>query len=192
MPQPATVQSSSTPHAAALNSARGPDGIAALAAEIDAACVGTPTLMADRVRTALVRAAADPRLLSPEQRAPRADCYARHVIYADPLGRFTILAIVWDAGQFSPTHCHDTWCAYAVQNGPLRETLYAAEADGTAAKPICTEVRNAGYSCFAGAGLDQIHRLGNPGSTPAISIHVYGVPHDRIGTHVNRVMAVRD
>ena len=164
---------------------RHPQTIAVLAAEIGAAC-DAPHAMSARIRAALQCAARDPDLLNAGQREPGSRCYARHVIHSDPLGRFTILAIVWDAGQFSPAHAHDTWCAYAVYDGPLEETVYAAGAAGSAAKPVCTEVRNPGYSCFAEAGLDQIHRLGNSGPRPAISIHVYGVERERIATHVNR------
>jgi predicted metal-dependent enzyme (double-stranded beta helix superfamily) len=163
--------------------------LGALAAEISIACE-TPARMAVGIRAALERAVADPALLDAEQREPSAGCYARHVLYADPLGRFTILAIVWDAGQFSPSHCHDTWCAYAVYDGTLQETVYAADRVGSKAKPVCTEARRPGYSCFARAGLDQIHRLGNPGPKPAISIHVYGVERERIATHVNRLVDV--
>ena len=163
--------------------------LGALAAEISVACE-TPERMAVGIRAALERAVADPALLGAEQREPSADCYARHVIYADPLGRFTILALVWDAGQFSPSHAHDTWCAYAVYEGALHETIYAADAAGLKVRPVCTEARRPGYSCFAEVGLDQIHRLGNSGSKPAISIHVYGVERERIATHVNRLVDV--
>lgn len=165
--------------------------IGMLAAEISAACEA-PDGMKERVRSALERAVSDPGLLDAAQRETRAGCYARHVIYADPFGRFTILAIVWDAGQFSPPHAHDTWCAYAVYDNPLHETLYAAGQPGSKPKAVCTKVRNPGYSCFAGAGLEQIHRLGNSGTMPAISIHVYGVPRERIATHVNRVLETED
>lgn len=149
-----------------------------------------PQRMPALVRAALERAVADPDLLDAPQREPSAGCYARHVIHGDPLGRFTILAIVWDAGQFSPPHAHDTWCAYAVYDGPLQETVYAVDPAGSRIEPVCTEVRQPGYSCFAHAGLDQIHRLGNSGSKPAISIHVYGVARERIATHVNRYVEV--
>lgn len=165
--------------------------IGTLAAEISLACELTGG-MAARVRSALERAAADPDLLHREQRETCAAGYARHVLYSDPLGRFTILAIVWAAGQFSPSHAHDTWCAYAVYENPLHETVYALEPQKTKARQVCTKVRNPGYSCFAGAGLDQIHRLGNSGTTPAISIHVYGVARDRVATHVNRVLETED
>jgi predicted metal-dependent enzyme (double-stranded beta helix superfamily) len=144
----------------------------------------------DRIRAALERAAGDPGLLSAKHRVPEQNCYARHVLYSDPFRRFTILAIVWGPGQFSPPHAHHTWCAYAVYDGPLHETGYVLASCGTRAKAICTAVRNPGYSCFAGAGLDQIHRLGNAGTKPAISIHVYGVERERLATHVNRVLEI--
>lgn len=146
--------------------------------------------MKAHLRRALERAVSDPGLLDREQRELCAHGYARHVLYSDPLGRFTILAIVWDAGQFSPPHAHHTWCAYAVYEGSLQETIYALDRSGAKAKPVCTEVRNPGYSCFAGAGLDQIHRLGNAGTKPGISIHVYGVERERIATGVNRVLEI--
>jgi predicted metal-dependent enzyme (double-stranded beta helix superfamily) len=160
-----------------------------LAAEIGAA-LDAPSSMPVCIRAALERAVADPDLLDAGQREARDRCYARHVIHSDPLGRFTILAIVWGPGQFSPSHAHDTWCAYAVYDAPLHETLYAADPAGSAVRPVCTEVRKPGYSCFAEAGLDQIHRLGNSGPRPAISIHVYGVERERIATHVNRLVDV--
>jgi len=53
-----------------------------------------------------------------------------------------------------------------------------------------TDIRPPGYGCFAHAGLDQIHRLGNSGAETAISIHVYGVDAARVRTHVNRVVDI--
>ena len=50
------------------------------------------------------------------------------LIASDPAGRFTLLSIVWGPGQFSPPHAHDTWCAYAVAENTLTETLYAFDA----------------------------------------------------------------
>jgi predicted metal-dependent enzyme (double-stranded beta helix superfamily) len=146
--------------------------------------------MGQRIKAALARAAFDPHLLAPGQRLPRADCYARHVLYGDPQGRFTILAIVWGPGQFSPPHAHQTWCGYAVYENALEESMFRYDAVRSKAELRSTEVRDPGYSCFAGAGLDQIHRLGNPGQSPAISIHVYGVERERIATHVNRPVDV--
>jgi predicted metal-dependent enzyme (double-stranded beta helix superfamily) len=161
-----------------------------LAAEIYAACREPADVMGARIKAALAQAARAPDLLRPEQRVLQSGCYARHVLFGDTDGFFTILAIVWAPGQFSPAHAHDTWCGYAVYENPLEETLFRFDPAQGAAEPVRTEVRVPGYSCYAGAGLDQIHRLGNSGPRPAISIHAYGVERERIATHVNRVMDV--
>ena len=164
--------------------------IALLMAEIGDACDGPADAMAARVTSALRNAVAVPNLLSEELRAPRAGCYARHTIAADPAGRFTLLAIVWGPGQFSLPHAHDTWCAYAVAENTLTETLFDFDPQSGKAIAGNTAQREPGYACFAPAGLEQIHRLGNAGGVGAISIHAYGVEGSRVGTHVNRLMEV--
>jgi predicted metal-dependent enzyme (double-stranded beta helix superfamily) len=74
----------------------------------------------------------------------------------------------------------------------LTETLYDFDATSGQARMRARVSRAPGYACFAPAGLEQIHRLGNGGSVPAISLHVYGVDGARIGTHVNRLMDVAE
>ena len=69
-----------------------------------------------------------PDQISLEQRQPKSGCYARHVLHSDPEGRFTILSIVWDVGQFSPAHAHHTWCGYGVLDNSLEETVFRYDA----------------------------------------------------------------
>jgi len=164
--------------------------VAMLAADIGAACAGSRELMGGRIVAALRRAGAGPMLLTAEQRMPSDRCYARHIVHADPVGRFTILALVWMPGQFSPPHAHQTWCAFAVYDGTLTETEYRFDGTSRTAAAFHTADRHAGYSSFGHAGLDQIHRLGNAGVRPAISLHVYGVESGRIKTHVNHLVDV--
>jgi predicted metal-dependent enzyme (double-stranded beta helix superfamily) len=157
-----------------------------LVAALGAACECPPQRMGERVVAALRQTPAVPALLNPDQCEVSAQCYARRVIYGDPVGRFTILALIWGPGQFSPVHAHQTWCAYAVCDHALTETEYAFKGDR--AVPVRTFERQPGYCCYGPAGLDQIHRLGNAGVRPAISLHVYGVDSARIATHVNRLV----
>jgi predicted metal-dependent enzyme (double-stranded beta helix superfamily) len=164
--------------------------VAMLAADIGAACEGSRELMGGRITAALQRVVADPMLLTAEQRTPGDRCYARHVVHADPAGRFTVLALVWMPGQFSPPHAHQTWCGFAVYDGLLTETEYTFDGTTQKATALHTADRHAGYCTFGEAGLDQIHRLGNAGVRPAISLHVYGVEGGRIRTHVNRLVDV--
>jgi predicted metal-dependent enzyme (double-stranded beta helix superfamily) len=168
------------------------DPLALLMAEIGDACDGPADAMGRRIAHALRVGAAMPDLLTAELRAPRAGCYARHTIASDPAGRFTLLSIVWGPGQFSAPHAHDAWCAYAVTERPLTETLYDFDARSGKAVTADTAQREPGYACFAPAGLEQIHRLGNAGDVPAISLHAYGVEGARVGTHVNRLMDVAE
>lgn len=164
--------------------------LALLMAEIGEACDGPTAAMGSRIAAALRVASATPNFLAPEFRAPRPGCYARHTVACDPAGRFTVLAIVWGPGQFSPPHAHDTWCAYAVVERTLTETLFEIGPALGRAVAVDVRQREPGYACFAPAGLDHIHRLGNAGDVPAISLHAYGVDGARIGTHVNRLVDV--
>lgn len=164
--------------------------LGALVSKVALACDGPADRMGERVMAALATAAADPALVTAHQCPAQVECYARHILYGDPDGRFTVLALVWGPNQFSPPHAHHAWCAYAVRSGTLTETLYTFDSTAEAARPLRVADRPPGYACFAQAGLDQIHRLGNAGAEPAMSIHVYGVAHERIATGVNRMVEV--
>src|SRR5262245_9489141 len=82
--------------------------LADLVAEIEAASGGPDAAMGDRIVAALRAAVACPTLLMPDQRIGHPGRYTRHVLYGDPAGRFTILALAWNQGQFSPPHAHHT------------------------------------------------------------------------------------
>lgn len=130
------------------------------------------------------------RLLDTRQRLGQPDRYERHIIHADPLGRYTIVALVWRPGQATPVHGHQTWCAYTILRGEMREDHYTWHADEQCAVLTGDVGRQRGDVVAAHAGLEQIHRLNNASSAVAISLHVYGVPGARIATHVNRIAAV--
>jgi predicted metal-dependent enzyme (double-stranded beta helix superfamily) len=143
---------------------------------------------AKSVRAALAQAAADPALLSDAQRESSDACYRRHLLAADPHGRYAIAALVWMPGQASPVHAHHTWCGYAVIEGTLTETVYDWDASADCALPVREQPRDAGAVSFTRAGRTGIHRLGNAGDAPAISLHLYGVAGEQMSTHVNDIV----
>ncbi|RKP52167.1 cysteine dioxygenase family protein [Trinickia fusca] len=160
-----------------------------------AAAAGSPdpsqqAEFARSVRAALAQAADDDTLLTPSQREGSPDCYRRHMLAADPQGRYAIVALVWQPGQASPVHGHHTWCGYAVLEGSLTETLYAWDDAQGCATPTRTHARDAGAVSYVRAGNGGIHRLGNTGARPAVSLHVYGVPGEQVTTHVNDLVRV--
>jgi len=176
--------------------ARPANAIERLRAALDAAldlCRDTADLARDArfaraVRTALVEAAADPHLLTPAQREGAAEKYQRHLLAADPLGRYAIASLVWMPGQTSPVHAHHTWCGYVVLDGTLSEALYDWNEEEDYAIPVRTQARDRGAVSYARAGRSAIHRLGNASDAPAISVHVYGVPEAEFATRVNDVV----
>ena len=168
--------------------AAGSEALTGLIGRLDSACIAPAESMGAAIAEALKRACAQPDLLSPLQCCGRKDHYARHVLHADPAGRYTVVALVWEPGQMTPVHGHYAWCSYAVVSGLLHEERYLRACDPQAVSCTGSADRAPGYYCFSHAGLDEIHRLGNRGDVPAISVHVYGVDAPRIATHVNRVL----
>jgi predicted metal-dependent enzyme (double-stranded beta helix superfamily) len=147
---------------------------------------------AKAVRAALAQAASDPSLLTDAQREGADACYRRHLLAADPHGRYAIAALVWMPGQASPIHAHHTWCGYAVIDGTLTETVYDWDASADCAAPVREQARLAGAVSFTRAGRTGIHRLGNRSGAPAVSLHIYGVAGEQISTHVNDIVRVAD
>ena len=157
-----------------------------LAGRVGSAMDLAPDSMAAEVRAALGEATARPDWLSPERRRASHENYARHLLYSDPAGRYSILAIVWDHGQMSPVHAHYCWCAVGVYQGLLSESYYREAAAGGVPVLVGTTRRAAGTLSFDPAS-SGIHRIANDSGAPAISLHVYGVASDRISTGVNRI-----
>ena len=165
-----------------------PPQLQRLAHRIGNAAGLAPDAMAGEVKAALRDATAGAGWLPPERRRADHERYARHLLYGDPAGRFSILSLVWDHGQESPIHGHHTWCAVGVYDGVLTEIRFREDATGCAPVEIGSERRPAGSLSFD-PPLASIHRIANYSGAVAISLHVYGVGADRIATGVNRIFA---
>ena len=144
--------------------------------------------LAERLDLAYAAAAADPTLVPAAARQAAPERYARHLLHADPQGRFAIVALVWGPGQFSPVHGHHTWCSYTVLEGRLTETSYHYDAASGLAHPQGSEVLARGARRCEYAGLSAVHKLGNAEDNIALSLHIYGIDGARVGTHVNRLV----
>lgn len=146
------------------------------------------TFFARSMRIALAQAAAEPTLLTSEQREGSPEKYRRHLLAADPHGRYAIAALVWQPQQASPVHGHHTWCGYAVLEGALNETIFTWDGARHCASATREQARKQGAVSFVRGGRSGIHQLGNRSDAPAVSLHIYGVPGARLATHVNDVV----
>jgi len=158
-----------------------------LVADLELACVAAPERVPESVLSAVARHCTGIDWLLPVEREGAREGYCRHVLYADPLGRFTVVVLVWRPGQVTPVHAHYTWCVYRVLSGMLMEDRYewARGAVGQARWQSSVE-RGVGTSGHGHGGLEQVHRLRHHAGNPAISLHVYGIDVGRVASHVNR------
>jgi 3-mercaptopropionate dioxygenase len=140
----------------------------------------TAALVADALR----RSMPTPHLLTAEEQAGDPRSYESHLLYAEPDGAFSIVAVVWRPRQVTPIHDHVTWCVVGVLQGVEQEELFGC--------PTGDYLERAGHSAnlvgsvtgFAPPG--DIHRVTNPTEDTTISLHIYGTDISRVGSSVRR------
>lgn len=97
--------------------------------------------------------------------------YTRNLVATDHQ-TYTLLLLCWNAGEESPIHDHPCdGCWLQVLEGHIQECRYSADdltciADVQVQKgDIAHMTDNLGY-----------HKIGNPGTLPAVSLHIYAPP----------------
>jgi predicted metal-dependent enzyme (double-stranded beta helix superfamily) len=131
----------------------------------------------EHVAEALTPLLATPDLLCDALRAPGEDRYRKHRLYADPAGRFTLLALIWLPGQGTVVHGHTAWCSVGVYEGEPNVVTYDCQAkeDGThAADETCNTRHGPGALCAVRPGLGDVHRIYNDTDATMITLHAYG------------------
>jgi predicted metal-dependent enzyme (double-stranded beta helix superfamily) len=138
-------------------------------------------LVADALRPRLPT----PDLLTAEERAGDPWTYQSHLLHVEPDGAFSIVAVVWRAGQVTPIHDHLTWCVVGVIQGVEQEELFACPTGEYLVRVGDNANPEGSVSGFAPPG--DIHRVHNPADHTAISLHIYGTDISRVGSSVRRV-----
>jgi predicted metal-dependent enzyme (double-stranded beta helix superfamily) len=95
-------------------------------------------------------------------------------------GSYSLKIFVWPPGTGTSIHDHSSWGAYACSLGTILEERFDRTDDGSV--PEHARLKKAWqllWSPHDGAstvlpGDGGIHRVGNPGESPAISVHLYG------------------
>ena len=92
-------------------------------------------------------------------------------------GAYSLQVFVWPAGTGTKIHDHSSWGAYACAIGTVLEERYDRLDDGTIAEharlrkawQLLWSPQDGASTVLPGDG--GIHRVGNPGTTPAVSVH---------------------
>jgi predicted metal-dependent enzyme (double-stranded beta helix superfamily) len=125
--------------------------------------------------------------LPPELTRPSPDHHVNYPLHIAPDDRWSLAAVVWNVGQRTPVHGHDTWGVVGIYSGAEREFRYDKPTAAESGKPL----REAGEHVWERGQVtvccttdDDVHAVAAVGDIPTVGIHVYG---DNIGTIERRM-----
>ena len=117
----------------------------------------------------------------PESRTrPDPERYVMYPLHVAADGSFSIASAVWDVGQGTPVHGHETWGVVGIWRGVEVETRF--EKPAVPDVPLVaagTDEWGAGQVTVCCTTDDDVHQVRCGGTEPVVGIHVYGA---NIGT----------
>ncbi|TNC27823.1 cysteine dioxygenase family protein [Amycolatopsis alkalitolerans] len=107
--------------------------------------------------------------------APRAERYVMRPLHVDPGGAFSIACAVWDVGQSTPVHGHETWGVVGIHSGVEREVGYVKPVREDEPLAVRTEADwGPGEVTVCCTTEDDVHQVACGSDIPCVGIHVYG------------------
>ena len=109
------------------------------------------------------------------KRRPSADRYVMYPLYVAADGSLSIASAVWNVGQVTPVHGHETWGVVGIYSGTEVETRY--EKPTVSNVPLTspgTEAWTRGQVTVCCTTDDDVHEVRCGGDEPVVGIHVYG------------------
>jgi len=111
--------------------------------------------------------------------------YQQHLLYGDPLDRFSLVSFVWGPGQKTPIHDHTVWGIVGMLRGSEFGQRYVRAADGRLSADGPEKQLKPGDIDVVSPTLGDIHVVRNAyADQVSISIHLYGGNIGRIQRHV--------
>ncbi|HEX7166523.1 MAG TPA: cysteine dioxygenase family protein, partial [Acidimicrobiales bacterium] len=95
-----------------------------------------------------------------------------NLLYADPAGRFHVLAVVFPEGTSSGVHHHGCWGVIGYLRGGDEETRYSAAADATPEEASRHVWHQGDVTYLLPEEGEGWHRVRNPGPGVGVSVHV--------------------
>ncbi len=108
---------------------------------------------------------------------PSAEHHVNYPLYIAPDGSWSLAAVVWNIGQRTPVHGHETWGVVGIYSGSEREYRYAKPSADEAEKPLTPlgdQVWQRGDVTVCCTTDDDVHAVAAVGDIPTVGIHVYG------------------
>ncbi|MFC7501477.1 hypothetical protein [Nocardioides sp. GCM10030258] len=106
---------------------------------------------------------------------PDPERYVMYPLHVAADGSFSIASAVWNVGQGTPVHGHETWGVVGIHRGVEVETRF--EKPTRPGLPLVaegTEEWGAGQVTVCCTTDDDVHQVRCGGDEPVVGIHVYG------------------
>ena len=106
---------------------------------------------------------------------PDPERYVMYPLHVSSDGSFSIASAVWNVGQGTPVHGHETWGVVGIYRGVEVETRY--EKPTVPDVPLVAEGTGewgAGQVTVCCTTDDDVHQVRCGGDQPVVGIHVYG------------------
>ena len=131
----------------------------------------------ERVAKRLSDLLADGYRLPPALTRPSPVRHLTYPLYIAPDHSWSMASVVWDVGQRTPVHSHETWGVVGIYSGIEHEVRYlkpVAPTAGTALTPAGEELWRPGQVTVCCTTDDDVHCVAAVGNEPTVGIHVYG------------------
>lgn len=101
--------------------------------------------------------------------------YVMYPLYVAPDKSFSIASAVWNVGQSTPVHGHETWGVVGIYSGQEHELSFTKPAEPDV--PLVSDgerVWKPGEVTICCTTDDDVHQVRCEGEMPVIGIHIYG------------------
>lgn len=111
--------------------------------------------------------------------------YQQHLLYGDPLDRFSLVSFVWGPGQKTPIHDHTVWGIIAMLRGAECAQRFTRARDGRLTAQGDELRLEPGDIDEVSPRIGDIHVVRNAfADRVSINVHLYGGNIGRIERHV--------
>lgn len=115
--------------------------------------------------------------LPPEFVRPSPVRHLTYPLYIAPDESWSLASVVWNIGQRTPVHGHETWGVVGIYSGTEREIRYVKPTGTAVGKPLTPAGEHAwerGQVTVCCTTDDDVHSVVATGDEPTVGIHVYG------------------
>ena len=113
--------------------------------------------------------------LPEDKTRPDPERYVMYPLHVAEDGSFSIASAVWDVGQGTPVHGHETWGVVGIHSGVEVETRYQKPSlPDVPLVDLGTDEWRAGEVTICCTTDDDVHQVRCGGDQPVVGIHVYG------------------